>query len=266
MCRPSGIIALQRYYGRACFCFTSRHGGVSQGPFATLNLGYHVGDIPTAVAENRRRVLATLKISHFHLVEAQQVHSNGVAVVTRKAWPQQATLRNIISATDALLTRDTDIVLALFYADCVPIFLTDEQGTAIGLVHAGWRGTAATIAIQTVRAWEKAFGLAPSSLRALIGPCVGRCCYDVAEHVAEVVLNTIPHGEDPNACCQVRNGKLYLDLARINALQLLAAGVAGECIEITGHCTCCERERFFSVRSDGQITGRCGALAWINPF
>ena len=119
--------------------FTTRRGGVSDGPFATLNLGRGAGDDPACVAENRRRALAALGVDLAGHVEATQVHGTAVAVVTR------ADAGTAVEGADGLLTADAAVTLAVHAADCVPILLWDPRRGAVGAVHAGWRGTAAGI-------------------------------------------------------------------------------------------------------------------------
>ena len=252
--------------GRAAFAFSQRRGGVSTGPYASLNLGFHVGDVEAAVAENRRRVLAALGLADSRLVEAEQVHGGEVAVIDEEWLRRHQGPRSIAPGVDALVTRESDVALSLHFADCVPVFLTDREGQAIALAHAGWRGTAACAAANAVEMMARHCGVTPRDLQAVIGPCVGPCCYEVGEEVAQAVLASLaqPDRAGPMRGSDTR-GQWFLDLAAINAQQLVAVGVPGEAIAVSGRCTCCEREVFFSVRGDGPITGRCGAFAYLAP-
>jgi YfiH family protein len=257
--------ALTRRVGRAAFAFTTRLGGVSQAPYASLDLGLHVGDDPESVGENRRRVLKALGVFSRPLVEAQQVHGGRVAIIDEDSLTDEPGPRHVVAGADALVTRHPGVVLSLYFADCVPIFLSDREGTLIGLAHAGWRGTVAHIAAATAEVMAYLAGTQPAALSALIGPCIGRCCYEVGEEVAAAVVasaggtagrDLVRKGSSP--------GKRFLDLAAANAAQLVNVGIPREAISLSGPCTCCERAAFFSVRGDGRTTGRCGAFAYLS--
>ncbi len=228
--------------------FFTRLGGVSQAPFATLNVGASVGDDPQAVAENRRRAFAALGFAEAQVVSPCQVHSITIARVGRAQAGQS------LEATDGLLTSDEDLALFLRFADCVPIMLYDRHRRAVALVHAGWRGTLQGIALTAVRAMQSHFGSQPEDLWAGIGPAIGACCYEVSPELADqfgrrfgagVVTRT--HGKRP-----------HLDLPVANAIALAEAGVPA--IEHAGLCTACHVDEFFSHRREGGRTGRLGAL------
>jgi len=256
----SPLIAEHRCIGPAVFAFTSRHGGISRPPYDSLNLGLHVGDAETAVDENRDRVIQILRAQDRTWAEAEQVHGGQVAIAPRELLCAQSDGRAIAAGADALVTAERGLVLALFFADCVPVLLADEAGRAVGLAHAGWRGTAERCAANTVRALERTFGIRPKALRAILGPSVGGCCYEVGPEAGTAVTQTVSSAEG----LAVSEGERWrLDLARINALQLINAGVPEAQIEIIDRCTCCEKDTFFSVRGEGKVTGRCGAFAWL---
>jgi YfiH family protein len=259
------LLALRRQVGRAAFAFSGRAGGVSAPPFASLNLGMHVGDRQTAVCENRRRMLEALGVASRRLAEAEQVHGAQVAVVTDEWLRDHAGGRCVALRADALVTSAANAVLSLYFADCVPIFLAAPSGRAIGLVHAGWRGTAKGVAAEAVRVMCREFGLKPSEIAALIGPCVRSCCYEVGEDVRDAVCRSLPPTADASEIGRpVRTpGHWMLDLAPANLAQLHHAGVPHHRVEVDGRCTCCNRATFFSVRGDGSPTGRCGAFAYM---
>lgn len=228
----------------------TRQGGVSRPPLDSLNVGNSVGDSETAVQENKARIYATLGLCSEDVVTAQQVHGARVAVVTG------ADRGRTIPTTDGLVSDTPGIALLLRFADCVPILLFDPMRRAVGLVHAGWRGTIEGIATRAVRAVEQAFGTQPADLRAALGPAIGPCCYEVGEDVAEAVQCS-PFNEDtllrPGA-----SGRWYFDLPEANRQQLLAVGVCH--IEQANMCTVCHRHEFFSHRGDGATTGRFAVL------
>ncbi len=173
--------------------FTTRKGGVSRGRFAQCNLGLAVGDEPAAVVENRRRALSALGLELSSAVAAQQVHGDRVARVGRAEAGRGALARETaIPGVDALITDETGLTLIIGCADCVPVYLVDPDRPAIGLAHAGWRGTVGKIATQTVRAMTGAFGSRPDRLLAAIGPSIGPCCYEVDETVAGPLREAFP--------------------------------------------------------------------------
>jgi YfiH family protein len=256
----SALIAGHRRIGETVFAFTSRQGGVSAAPYNSLNLGLHVGDSETCVHQNRGRVLKALGVPARSLAEAEQVHGARVEHVCPASWSRGG---RVAAQADALATSDAAVVLLIKVADCTPVFLTDGEGN-IALAHAGWRGTTAGIAGETVGTMV-GHGVQPSRLHAVIGPCVGVCCYEVGEEVVEGIAASLPGREIAEQVIRgpdVR-GKWHVDLARANALQLQAVGIPAGQIETIGRCTCCENDTFFSVRGDGPTTGRCGALAYV---
>ena len=165
---------------------STRHGGVSIGPYASLNLGLHVGDSADAVLENRRRVCEAAGVELDSLVAGAQVLGNAVAWVTeadrgRGAKDQASALPD----TDALVTDSPGVVLVAFSADCALVALVDPCRRAIGLAHASRRGTLGHVAARTVRAMQRLFGCQPADLVAAIGPSIGPCCYEVGPEVRE---------------------------------------------------------------------------------
>ncbi len=166
--------------------FSDRFGGVSRGPYASLNVGLHVGDEPADVIENRRRLCRALGVDPESLVVGEQVHGIQVAVVTAADKGRGAfSLTDVVPGVDALITDTPGVALFAMYADCVPVFLYDPRRRAVGLAHAGWKGTVAGIARRTVQAMHETFGSRPADMYARpIGPSIGPCCYEVGPEVA----------------------------------------------------------------------------------
>ena len=225
---------------------TGRQGGVSLPPFASLNLSRSVGDLPAAVEENRRRAL--------HLapgrsaIWAQLVHGRDTAWVDASSSPGPM--------ADVLLTRDPSVVLAMSFADCVPVWIYAPDLPAVALVHAGWRGTALSAVEAAVAALEKE-GAQPEHLLAAVGPAIGGCCYEVDDPVVSR-LSTLPAAD--SAIRSDGNGRYHLDLARMNWAQLAAAGVPAARIARTALCTACHPAWFFSHRGERGRTGRLGGF------
>ena len=234
--------------------FTTRRGGVSVAPYDTLNLGGHVGDLPAKVAANRARVWSDLGFEAGQVALAEQVHGDGVAVVKAGTGPTP------VPGADALVTDVPDLLLMLFFADCVPVYLVDPARKVIGLAHAGWRGAEANIAAKTVRTLSEEFGSLPSSCVAAIGPCIGGDSYEIGFEVADR-FRTLPGSRAANVVMP-RNemmGTYTLNLRAVVFLQLLSAGLKAESIAVCDEDTLRNRRDFFSYRRDG-VTGRMAAF------
>ncbi len=234
---------------------------MSDGPFASLNLGFVDGEDPRNVVENRRRAAAHLGTDVDRLVVPQQAHTDTVAVVgTPDAGRGARDDAGAPPRTDGLATGATGVTLLLQSADCPLILLHDARRGAIAAVHAGWRGALAGIAGRAVETLRERLGCDPADLRAGIGPSVGPCCYEVGEDVAEAFARVNPAG----LASLARTGRrAVLDLRALNASQLVTAGLRPDRIEVARICTRCDATRFFSVRRDGRRTGRFGLLATL---
>lgn len=232
----------------------TRLGGVSRGPYASLNLGSTVGDDPVAVRENLRRVCATFGLTPEQLVSPHQVHEAHVARVTRADGGM------IIPATDALITDDPQIALLLRFADCVPVLFYDRQRHVIGLAHAGWRGVVARVVPATLAAMREAFGTSPNDVWAGIGPGISVVYYQVGAEIVAAVAAAVP-ATAPIA--QRRNGSWYLDLEAAIRAQLEACNVCD--IEAAGMCTASQTEEWYSHRAERGRTGRFGVLMRLLP-
>lgn len=241
--------------------FTGRHGGVSPRWGDGLNWSLSVGDGPEQVRENRRRSLAVVGVGPQAAVMGGLVHGSRVAVVvggTGSRPPVPADDVRVVPGADALVTDQFGLALVITAADCVPVYLYDPVRRAVGMVHAGWRGTVAGIASAAVRAMRDHFGCEPGDIHAAIGPSIGPCCYEVDEPVAGPVRGYF--GEQAQALLRPsgREGRYMLDLWAANRLDLAAAGVGQ--VHIAGACTSCQRDRFFSHRAEAGQAGRGAAI------
>jgi hypothetical protein len=230
----------------------TRLGGASQGAFEALNLGGTVGDNPRAVAANHRRVFHNLGIEPDRVVSPHQVHGSAVARVDGSDKSE------VIPETDALITDEPGLALLLRFADCVPVLFYDVEHRAVGLAHAGWRGTAAGVVPACVRAMTAAFGTQPRNLWAGIGPAIGPDHYEVGGEVVKAVRATL---SNPTGIAERRDGRWYLDLPGAVAAQLAALDVGR--IALSGICTACHTDEWYSHRAEGGKTGRFGVIAWI---
>jgi len=164
----------------------TRLGGHSRPPWHSLNTGHTVGDDLDAVARNHDLICQALDFAMSDVVSPHQVHGAAVAVVTRQDRGR------VIEHTDGLITDEPQVLLMLRFADCTPIWFYDPVRRAIGLAHAGWRGTVAGIARATVAKMQSTFGCRPGDLIAGIGPAIGPCCYQVGPDVAQAVHGAYP--------------------------------------------------------------------------
>lgn len=229
--------------------FTTRAGGVSTGPYASLNLGAHVGDGALNVLENRRRLGELLPVEPAWL---NQVH--GVNVVLAETVP--ALDRNRLKA-DAVVTAQKHTPCAVLVADCLPVLFCSEDGTSVGAAHAGWRGLQAGVLERTV----EAMNASPAKLMAWLGPAIGPNAFEVGTDVFDAF--TAVSAEDASAFKAIigKRDKYLADIYTLARRRLQRAGV--QAIFGGQFCTVTEPTRFFSYRRDGQ-TGRMAGLIWID--
>jgi hypothetical protein len=224
--------------------FTTRLGGVSEGPFESLNVGMKTGDELNRVRENRHRLVGTLEIEPENVLMGHQVH--GAELAWHEAPQNPSPFAEMLPAdqeVDAHATAIPGLAMLVQVADCLPIALAGERGEpCMAMVHGGWRGLAAGIVGRTAEAI--------GATAAAIGPGIGRCCYEVGDEVLDAFS-----GLDG-----VATGRM-LDLTAVAQAQLKEAGVAE--VESSGLCTSCNPELFFSHRRDDGTTGRQAGLAWI---
>jgi polyphenol oxidase len=228
----------------AHWAVTGRSGGGSDGPYASLNLGNHVGDDPGRVTANRTQVAAEIGLAPADLRFMSQVHGTGVAHVRGEsgAAPPEA---------DAMVTADPGVALAVLVADCVPVLLMSPS--AIGVAHAGRRGTVDGVVPATVAALV-GLGAAPATITAMVGPAICGACYEVPATMQDEVCDVVP-----TARSTTRQGTSGLDLRAGVVAQLGAAGIGS--IEVSPACTA-EHADLFSYRRDG-VTGRFAGIAWL---
>lgn len=240
---------------------SARLGGCSKIPFATLNLGMHVGDDPDAVRENRRLFCGATGVNYERIVTAKQVHGCRVAVITEEHVGKGAfSYEEAMEDTDALITNVPNIPLLLFFADCVPVLIVDPINKAIAAIHAGWKGSVANIVRETLKLMESKYGTNPKLCLAGIGPSIGGCCYEVNHTVIESLNRNLPN---PEAYIQNRAGRSFLDLWELNRNQLIEAGLVDRNVILSKVCTSCNPSLFFSYRKENGKTGRIGAIIQI---
>lgn len=236
--------------------FSTRLGGVSENEFSSLNLSFGRGDPDENVRENYRRLCAAAGFAPDSLVSSSQVHGTAIRRVGLENRGEGFT-KPKPSGVDGMVTDEPGVTLVTHYADCVPLFFVDLVKRAIGLSHAGWRGTAAEIGAETVRAMAREFGTDPKDLFCGIGPSIGPCCFEVDAPVygvfaAKRELSPAEWTREDGG------GKYHVDLWEANRRILIEAGVPAEHISVSGLCTKCRPELFYSHRASG---GKRGGLA-----
>lgn len=238
--------------------FSTRLGGISQGVFSSMNLSFARGDDPEAVKENYRRIGAAIGFSCENLVCSIQTHTTNVRVVTEADKGKGFLVPRDYEDVDGLITNVPGLVLATFYADCVPLFFVDPVNKAIGLSHSGWRGTVGKMGKVTLEAMKREYGTDPSQVLAAIGPSICRECYEVSQDVILMFEEAFDPSRWPDIYDAKENGKYQLDLWRANEIILLEAGILPEHLSVTNICTCCNPELLFSHRAS---QGKRGNLA-----
>lgn len=231
----------------------TRHGGVSDAPWRSLNVGGSVGDDPERVAANRMRMFEAVGRADNTMANVWQVHSDRVMVVDRPSdgrVPEKA---------DAMITDQPGITLMMRFADCVPILVFDPTHRAVGMAHAGWKGTLSGIARRLVDSLKRAFGSRPGDLLVGIGPSIAVHHYPVGPEVMSAVKSTF--GAVSDQFLELSDGEVRFDLWAANRWHLQRAGVAQ--IEICGVCTACQTEDWYSHRAEAGKTGRFGALMYL---
>ena len=239
-------------------CFTTRAGGVSTGIYESLNLSFTRGDDPEAVMENYRRVAEAMGTDSAHIVTSDQTHTVNVRRVDASDAGKGIVCARDYTDVDGLVTDQPGLLLATFYADCVPLYFVDPVHHAIGLSHSGWRGTVHKMGQVTIEHMKRAFGTCPQDLYCAIGPSICQSCYEVSEDVAEQFLESF--GTSDRLCEKKDHGKYQLNLWEANRQVLLRAGVAESRLQITDLCTCCNHYNLFSHRYSNGKRGNLAAF------
>lgn len=242
--------------------FTTREGGVSKDIYESLNLSFTRGDDETAVLENYRRVAQALGTSIDHIVTSDQTHTTNVRPVGKEDLGKGITRSRDYKDVDGMITDQPGVLLATFYADCVPLYFVDPVHKAIGLSHSGWRGTVGRMGQATVEAMERSFGSQPKDLLCAIGPSICQDCYEVSRDVAEAFIFAFPTHEKEILQAGAL-GKYQLDLWKANEIVLTEAGVLKEHIDLAGLCTCCNSSILFSHRASKGKRGNLGAFLML---
>ena len=230
--------------------FTTRKGGVSTGEYESLSLSRFRGDDIECVRKNEKILCENLSLDIKRLTSTKQEHTANIEIIDKtnigigihNEWDH---------GVDAVITMEKNVPLLCYAADCVPILMYAEDIGAVAAIHSGWRGTYEKIAKKTVQKLKE-LGAQPENIYVAIGPCIGQCCYEVSEDVAEKF--------DEKYSLSKGNGKYMLDLAKVNFDLVKEAGVQKENISVSGICTKCNNDLFFSHRAQNGKSGTLGGI------
>lgn len=238
--------------------FTSRRQGESRQPFESLNLALHVGDEPDRVIRNRQKLMSIWGRQVGDLVCCEQVHGNKVAIVSEADRGRGAlAYHTALTGYDGMITNTSGLYLALFYADCLPVFLFDPVKKVIALVHSGWKGTMGKIVLQAAGMMQQHYQVELKNLQAFIGPGIASCCFEIDRELSDRVRNEF---HDFDSVLLQKDDRFFWDLALTNSCLLQQAGLQNENIAICKLCTKCQNELFFSYRAESGKTGRMAAV------
>lgn len=228
--------------------FSTRLGGVSEGIFKSMNLAFNRGDNPDSVTENYRRLCRSAGFDFDTLVASAQDHHTFVRRVTSDDCGIGITKPRDIESVDALITNEPNVTLVTYYADCTPLFFVDTKNKAIGLAHAGWRGTVGRIGQKVVEKMTAEFGTNPKDLVCAIGPAISKCCYEVDEGCADE-FRQLDDLHTPRFIFPKENNKYMIDLLKANRQILIRAKVKPKNITVSDLCTRCNSDLLWSHRA-----------------
>lgn len=243
--------------------FSTRLGGVSRDHLSSMNLSFTRGDAPENVMENFRRISQAIGFTHENIVMSDQTHTTNVIRVTEKDRGNGITRPREYHDVDGMITNDPDVILATFYADCVPLYLIDPIRKAVGLSHSGWRGTVGKIGAVTVKKMQEEFGTDPKDLYVAIGPSICQDCYEVSEDVILRFQEAFEEKDWNRLFYKKENGKYQLNLWEANRIIFLESGITEEHISMPGICTACNSEILFSHRASKGKRGNLAAFLGI---
>ncbi len=245
--------------------FSTRLGGVSQGVYDSLNLGFNRGDSDENVHENYRRIAKALDMNYERMCLSKQTHTTNVIIVDEKDAGNGIIHPLPYDNVDGLITNVKDMPLVTFYADCVPLYFYDSVHEVIALSHSGWRGTVGKIGKLTIEKMKDAFGTDPKDVLCCIAPSICKDCYEVSSDVAEEFIKAFGQEKKnmilrPSVFNPNDPDKYMLDLWMACKLVFLEAGVPENHIEVTDYCTRCNPKLFYSHRIMGANRGSLAAF------
>ena len=243
--------------------FTTRLGGVSEGEFTPMNMAFNRGDDRDRVTENYRRFCTSAGFEFENLVASAQDHHTYVRAVTSADKGVGIYKPRDMESVDALVTNEPGVTLVTYYADCTPLFFIDPVSRAVGLAHAGWRGTVGRIGEKVIGKMTALYGSDPRNIRAAVGPAISVCCYEVDEPCARH-FRALTDLDTEKFLFPKEGGKFMLDLLETNRQILTAAGVPDENITVSDLCTNCNSDLLWSHRATQGRRGTMSAFLSIN--
>jgi len=239
-------------YDELIHAFTTRIGGITPAPMDSFSLGTAgMAEFKNHVKDNRKKICEILNIDYSRIINPEQKHTDNIKIVK--------TPYDDISSTDGIITSQKNLVLLLLFADCTPIIIYAPKEQVLGIIHAGWRGTAKKIAHKAINLFKSEFDISPDSLKAAIGPAIGQCCYPVSVETYFELQKTI-NCNHVNIFKNIEDSdKVKVDLKLLNYQQMAEAGIQN--IDLFEDCTSCNNSLFYSYRAENGQTGRHGAIA-----
>ncbi len=238
--------------------FSTRTSCLISGLYSYLNLDIKKDVHKNEIIQEYLMFCDAIDIDISNLVSSDQVHGDEIYVASVNDRGKGILRGTDIKRVDALITNDMEVALVTYYADCVPLFFLDVRTPAVGLAHAGWRGSVKKIGQKTVREMIKKFDSHPEDILVGIGPCIKKCCYEVDEPVIKCLIEAFETWDEFIETGS--EGRWMLDLVKINVMQLEDVGIKKSNITISDICTSCNSDLFYSYRADGR---RAGSLAAV---
>lgn len=241
-------------------CFSTRLGGVSKGYLESLNLAFNKGDELENVYKNYEILGDAIGFDYKDCVALEQTHETEIKVATAKDKGNGILKPTEFIGYDGMVTNRKGVMLVTYHADCVPLYFVDPVNKAIGLSHAGWRGTVNGMAQATVEKMTELYGTDPSDVLGAIGPSIGVCCFEVDTPVVDEFNEKLPFSQKYIKKCDYGEDKYKIDLWQINKEIMIKSGIKEENIDVTTICTKCNPDLFYSHRNMGLERGSMAAF------
>lgn len=248
-----------RFRDKLIYSYSTRLGGVSRGVYESMDLSFSMGDDPDCVRRNFELWCDGLGTSAENIVMVHQTHTTNVMVVSGEMRGQGVIKPREVKDVDAMITNEKNVALVTSHADCVPVYLYDPVKEAIGMTHAGWRGTVGEIAGNTVRKMRDEYGCDPSDMYAMVGPCISQKRFECDRNVIDAIDAMTVDAKEMYYYNEER-GKYHASLAGINRIVLMDAGIDKRHIDMNDVCTYDNEKLYFSHRRQGPARGSQAAM------
>lgn len=251
---------LKKFNDILTHCFTTRLGGVSDGEYSSLNLSFNKNDSKEHVLKNYKIITDAIGVDFEKMVLSDQIHDNRIRIVQPEDAGKGLVKESDIIGFDGLSTNQRGIPIVTFYADCVPVLLLDPVKKAITAVHSGWKSTVKNISYQALMLMKDCYGSDLKDIQVAIGPSICKDCFEVDNEVYNSFIEKFIWCKK---YVDYRNNKYYIDLPQIIRRVLVDTGVLDHNISISGVCTKCNNDVFFSYRGDNRKTGTLAAIMML---